>query len=45
MLHMAEVVPEADARNLQQFLTHSKWDAGAVMDRAAEQANELLISP
>lgn len=42
MLHMAEVVPEADARNLQQFLTHSKWDAGAVMERVAEQANELI---
>jgi SRSO17 transposase len=42
MLHMAEVVPEADARNLQQFLTHSKWDARAVMDQVAQAANELL---
>ncbi len=42
MLHMAEVVPEADARNLQQFLTHSKWDARAVMNRVAQQANELI---
>ncbi len=42
MLRMAEVVPEADARNLQQFLTHSKWEARAVMDRVAAQANELI---
>ena len=42
MLHMAEVVPEADARNLQQFLTHSKWDARRVMDQVAQEANELL---
>ncbi len=42
MLHMAEVVPEADARNLQQFLTHSKWDAHAVMDQVAQEANKLL---
>ena len=42
MLHMAEVVPEADARNLQQFLTHSKWDARAVMDQVAQEANQLL---
>lgn len=42
MLHMAEVVPEADARNLQQFLTHSKWGARAVMDQVAQEANKLL---
>lgn len=42
MLHMAEVVPEADARNLQQFLTHSKWEARAVMDQVAQEANRAL---
>lgn len=42
MLHMAEVVPEADARNLQQFLTHSKWEARAVMDQVAQEANREL---
>ena len=42
MLHMAEVVPEADARNLQQFLTHSKWEARAVMDQVAQEANRVL---
>lgn len=45
MLHMAEVVPEADARNLQQFLTHSKWDARAVMDHVAQEANQMLGDP
>jgi SRSO17 transposase len=42
MLHMAEVVPEADARNLQQFLTHSKWDARGVMDAVAREANRRV---
>jgi SRSO17 transposase len=42
MLHMAEVVPETDARNLQQFLTHSQWDARAVMDHVAQEANQRL---
>jgi SRSO17 transposase len=41
-LHMSEVVPDSDARNLQQFLTHSKWDARAVMDQVAQEANALL---
>jgi len=42
MERMAEVVPEADSRNLQQFLTHSKWSAGDVMDHVAQDADELL---
>ena len=42
MLHMSEVVPETDARNLQQFLTHSKWEARAVMDQVAREADALL---
>jgi SRSO17 transposase len=42
MLHMAEVVPDSDARNLQQFLTHSQWSARAVMDQVAQEANQRL---
>jgi len=42
MDRMAEVVPEAKSRNLQQFLTHSKWDAQAVIDHVARDANELI---
>ena len=42
MDRMAEVVPEAKSRNLQQFLTHSKWDARAVIDHVAGDANKLL---
>lgn len=42
MLHMAEVVPDADNRNLQQFLTHSKWSARNVMDQVARQANQAI---
>jgi len=42
MERMAEVVPDSDARNLQQFLTHSKWSARDVIDQVASDANELL---
>ncbi len=45
MLRMAEVVPESDARRLQQFLTHSKWDARAVIDQVAQEANRVLGDP
>ena len=42
MDRMAEVVPEAKSRNLQQFLTHSKWDDRAVIDHVASEADALL---
>ncbi len=42
MDRMAEVVPEAKSRNLQQFLTHSKWDARSVIDHVAQEGNELI---
>lgn len=42
MDRMAEVVPDSKSRNLQQFLTHSKWDARAVIDDVACEADKLL---
>jgi SRSO17 transposase len=42
MDRMAEVVPESKSRNLQQFLTHSKWSAKGVIDQVACDADELL---
>ena len=42
MLHMAQVVPEADNRNLQQFLTHSKWSAREVMDHVAQEVSRSI---
>jgi len=42
MDRMAEVVPDSKSRNLQQFLTHSKWSAHAVIDQVACEANEIL---
>jgi SRSO17 transposase len=42
MDRMAEVVPDTKSRNLQQFLTHSKWSARDVMDHVAHDANALL---
>ena len=45
MDRMAEVVPESKSRNLQQFLTHSKWDHREVVDHVAKDADELLGDP
>lgn len=42
MDRMAEIVPESNSRNLQQFLTHSKWSARQVIDQVAQEANNLL---
>ena len=42
MDRMAEVVPEAKSRNLQQFLTHSKWIHRDVIDYAANDVDKLL---
>jgi SRSO17 transposase len=42
MDRMAEVVPDTSSRNLQQFLTHSKWSARNVMDHVAHDADEIL---
>jgi SRSO17 transposase len=42
MDRMAEVVPDSKSRNLQQFLTHSKWEARSVIDHVACEANHLL---
>ncbi|MEE4266365.1 MAG: IS701 family transposase [Desulfobacteraceae bacterium] len=42
MDRMAEVVPDSKSRNLQQFLTHSKWSAEAVIGQVAGEANALL---
>ena len=42
MDRIAEVVPNSKSRNLQQFITHSKWNAQDVIDQVAHEANELL---
>lgn len=42
MDRMAEVVPRSKSRNLQQFLTHSKWDHREVIDHTAQDVDELL---
>jgi SRSO17 transposase len=39
---MAEVVPDAKSRNLQQFLTHSKWNHRDVIDHVARDVDGLL---
>ena len=42
MDRMGEVVPEAKSRNLQQFLTHSKWNHRDVIDQVAHDVEKLL---
>ncbi len=42
MERMSEVVPESDARNLQQFLTHSKWDHRAVITQVGHDVSDEL---
>jgi SRSO17 transposase len=42
MDRMAEVVPESKSRNLQQFITHSKWDYRDVIDHVAKDVGNLL---
>jgi len=42
MDRMAEVVPESKSRNLQQFLTHSKWDHQGVIDHVAQDVDRFL---
>ena len=42
MDRMEEVVPGSKARNLQQFLTHSKWDARSVIDHVAREVDGLF---
>lgn len=42
MERMEEVVPECDYQSLQHFLSHSEWDARAVLDQVAKQADRHL---
>lgn len=39
---MAEIVPETDAQALHHFLTHSPWDARAVMNQVARDIDSLI---
>src|SRR5258708_10306819 len=39
---ISEVVPDTDSRNLQQFVTHSKWSTREVLDHVARDADELI---
>src|SRR3981189_857489 len=39
---ISEVVPDTDDRNLQQFITHSKWSAREVLDHVAHDGDELI---
>lgn len=39
---MEEVVPDCDYQSLQHFLSHSEWDARAVLDQVAARADRHL---
>jgi SRSO17 transposase len=42
MERMAEVVPDSDAQVLQHFLSNSNWEARAVVDQVAMEADAVL---
>jgi SRSO17 transposase len=42
MERMAEVVPDSDEQVLQHFLSNSNWDARAVTEQVAREADALL---
>ena len=42
MERMQAFVPDCKSRNLQQFLTHSKWEARSVIDHVAQNADALI---
>ena len=39
---MVESVPDAKSQSLQNFISHSPWDASALMDQISKDVNELL---
>jgi SRSO17 transposase len=42
MERMAEAVPHSDDQALQHFLTNSGWDEQLVIDKIADDANQLI---
>ena len=42
MERMEEVVPDCDYQSLQHFVSNSEWDAGAVLDQVAREADRHL---
>src|SRR5215203_5438939 len=42
MERMEEAVPDCDYQSLQHFLSHSEWDARAVLDQVATEADRHL---
>lgn len=42
MDRISEAVPDCKSRNLQQFLTHSKWNAREVIKQVARETDSLL---
>ena len=42
MERMEEVVPDCDYQSLQHFVSHSEWDAGAVLNQVAAEADRHL---
>jgi SRSO17 transposase len=45
MEQISLAVPDSDHQAIQQFITDTDWDAQSVMDRVAENVNELIGDP
>ena len=43
MERMVEYVSESDHQAIHQFISNSRWQAQAVMDRVATNADELIV--
>jgi SRSO17 transposase len=42
MERMTEVVPDSNWQSIQNFISHSPWDSGALLDQIAIDANALI---
>jgi SRSO17 transposase len=42
MLQISDAVPHTDEQALQHFISNSRWDERAVLNKIARDANELL---
>jgi SRSO17 transposase len=45
MERMVEVVPESDHQAIHQFVSNSRWDTQAVLDRVSSNVDELIGDP
>ena len=45
MDRMAEMVPDSAHQAIHQFISNSRWDSQAVLDRVSSNTDELVVDP